>query len=59
MTFLAVAMACIATGNLDGVGGGSGPGSGTGPGTVPEPSSIMLFGSGILGLAGVLRRKLY
>jgi hypothetical protein len=27
------------------------------PGT-PEPSSILLFGSGILGLAGVLRRKL-
>ena len=26
-------------------------------GTTPEPSSIMLFGSGILGLAGVLRRK--
>ena len=26
---------------------------------VPEPSSIMLFGSGILGLAGVLRRKLF
>ena len=25
---------------------------------IPEPSSIMLFGSGILGLAGVLRRKL-
>ena len=25
--------------------------------TAPEPSSIMLFGSGILGLAGVLRRK--
>ena len=25
---------------------------------VPEPSSIMLFGSGILGLAGILRRKL-
>jgi hypothetical protein len=24
----------------------------------PEPSSIMLFGSGILGLAGVLRRKM-
>ena len=24
----------------------------------PEPSSIMLFGSGILGVAGVLRRKL-
>ena len=29
------------------------------PPTVPEPSSIMLFGSGILGLAGVLRRKLF
>ena len=26
-------------------------------GTVPEPSSIMLFGSGLLALAGVLRRK--
>jgi len=33
--------------------------TGTGSGTVPEPSSIMLFGSGILGLAGVLRRKLF
>ena len=42
--------------------GGSGPGPGsTGPGatSTPEPSSIMLFGSGILGLAGVLRRKLF
>ena len=29
-----------------------------GTGTTPEPSSIMLFGSGILGLAGVLRRRL-
>ncbi len=28
-------------------------------GTVPEPSSILLIGSGILGLAGVLRRKLF
>jgi hypothetical protein len=27
-------------------------------GTTPEPSSIMLFGSGILGLAGTMRRKL-
>lgn len=26
--------------------------------TTPEPSSILLFGSGILGLAGILRRKL-
>jgi hypothetical protein len=28
-------------------------------GTVPEPSSIFLFGSGILGLAGFVRRKLF
>jgi hypothetical protein len=27
-------------------------------GTTPEPSSIILFGSGVLGLAGILRRKL-
>jgi PEP-CTERM motif len=32
---------------------------GSGGGTTPEPSSIMLFGSGILGLAGLLRRKLF
>jgi len=30
-----------------------------GSGTTPEPSSFMLFGSGILGLAGVMRRKLF
>jgi PEP-CTERM motif len=29
-----------------------------GTGTTPEPSSILLLGSGILGLAGVLRRKM-
>jgi PEP-CTERM motif len=28
-------------------------------GTTPEPSSILLLGSGIVGLAGVLRRKLF
>jgi hypothetical protein len=28
-------------------------------GTTPEPSSILLLGSGILGLAGLLRRKLF
>jgi hypothetical protein len=32
--------------------------TGYGPATTPEPSSILLFGSGILGLAGILRRKL-
>jgi hypothetical protein len=34
-------------------------GTSTTTSSVPEPSSIMLFGSGILGLAGVLRRKLF
>ncbi len=33
--------------------------SSTTSGTVPEPSSIMLFGSGVLGLAGILRRRLF
>ena len=33
--------------------------SSTSGGSVPEPSSILLLGSGILGLAGVLRRKLF
>ncbi len=36
---------------------GSTCGTNCGP-PVPEPSSILLFGSGVLGLAGVLRRKL-
>lgn len=32
--------------------------SGTG-GSAPEPSSIILLGSGVLGMAGMLRRKLF
>ena len=32
---------------------------GSSSGSTPEPSSIMLFGSGLRGLAGVLRRKLF
>jgi PEP-CTERM motif len=32
-------------------------GGGSGGGTTPEPSSILLFGSGIAGLACLLRRK--
>ncbi len=31
---------------------------GSGTGTTPEPSTFMLFGSGILGLSGLLRRRL-
>ena len=34
-------------------------GSGSGTGTTPEPSSIMLFGSGVLAVLGALRRKLF
>ncbi len=37
--------------------GGSATLSG-GAGTTPEPGSIVLFGSGLLGLAGILRRKI-
>jgi hypothetical protein len=41
-----------------GLGGESFTLTGQSQSTTPEPSSILLFGSGILGLAGVLRRKL-
>ena len=41
-----------------GLGGESFTLSGNPVAPTPEPSSILLFGSGILGLAGVLRRKL-
>jgi Ice-binding-like/PEP-CTERM motif len=37
---------------------GSSGSSSTSGGTVPEPSSLMLFGTGILGLASFLRKKL-
>ncbi|MEO8727293.1 MAG: PEP-CTERM sorting domain-containing protein [Acidobacteriaceae bacterium] len=32
--------------------------SGGGPPPIPEPSSILLFGTGLLGAAGALRRKI-
>jgi hypothetical protein len=31
----------------------------TTPGSVPEPGAIMMFGSGLFGVAGLLRRKLF
>jgi hypothetical protein len=62
----------IGCGGDNGEGGGcpsvaSSGGVGTDPsesftitgGSTPEPSSFMLFGSGILSIAGVLRRKLF
>jgi hypothetical protein len=33
--------------------------SGSGTGTTPEPESILLFGTGVIGLGAVLRRKLF
>jgi hypothetical protein len=33
--------------------------SGSGTGTTPEPGSILLFGTGVVALGGVLRRKLF
>ena len=48
----------INLGDCSGLGGESFTLSDVEPPSTPEPSSIMLFGSGVLGLAGVLRRRL-
>jgi hypothetical protein len=42
-----------------GCGAGGGCADGTASSTTPELGSFVLFGSGVLGLAGVLRRKLF
>jgi PEP-CTERM motif len=43
------------TGPLSTTGGGSGCNGAPGP--VPEPGSLVLFGTGLIGMAGFLRRK--
>jgi hypothetical protein len=43
-----------------GPGGGAPPAGGTSPGDLsanPEPGTIALFGTGLVGLIGVLRRR--
>jgi len=49
----------INTGQLPGSEAFNIYGTTNGPGTVPEPSSIMLFGTGLVALGGLLRRKLF
>jgi hypothetical protein len=53
---------------LEGIFGAGGTGTATAsineggalsPSPTPEPSSILLFGTGLLGLGGILRRRLF
>jgi hypothetical protein len=44
-------------GGLAGTGSANNDANCTRPGSVPEPGSMVLFGSGLLGLAGALKRR--
>lgn len=59
LTLEAIARDCIPTGHamyvyLDGFGGAPPPP----PGVIPEPCTMLLFGTGIAGAAGILRKKI-